>query len=408
MPSGFLLANFISVLYNNDMKKLFRLLLPVAALALFAVGCGSEGNEVYEFYTNIPDGQFTLLSKNYEAGEKILGFTAGNESDGEFTPPEGFTSKSQYYFQMSADAQLIVSLDFSAEGALEKYASFTQEVGTTLRTINKAISATEPNSDIYNFNSYDAGVKFEISKITYEVLTLALDIYNLTDGYYNPALYYNIEAYGFGNSHDLPENSADLPDDETIERYTDLAAHFGDIVLSEDNGKYYVKKPSYTVEVGGKSLSMKLDLGGIGKGYAVDCIDELFDKYGYNFGYFNFGSSSMLLKSNVLEGNYTVELINPRSKKRDGYIRVLARNEKLSTSGDNEQYYTIGGVRYCHIIDPTTGKPVQNGIMSATIIGGGAAEDDALTTAIMCMGKDKAIKFIQEKLTDRRVIFTVE
>ena len=65
-------------------------------------------------------------------------------------------------------------------------------------------------------------------------------------------------------------------------------------------------------------------------------------------------------------------------------------------------------MRYCHIIDPTTGKPVQSGIMSVTIIGGGAAEDDALTTAIMCMGKDKAIKFIEEKLTDRRVVFTVE
>ena len=44
--------------------------------------------------------------------------------------------------------------------------------------------------------------------------------------------------------------------------------------------------------------------------------------------------------------------------------------------------------------------------MSVSVIGGGAAEDDALTTAIMCMGKDRAIQFIQEKLTDRRVIFT--
>jgi thiamine biosynthesis lipoprotein len=78
----------------------------------------------------------------------------------------------------------------------------------------------------------------------------------------------------------------------------------------------------------------------------------------------------------------------------------------ISTSGDYEQYYIIDDVRYCHIIDPTTGKPVQTGIMTATIIGGSAAEDDALTTAIMTMGKDKAIEFINTKLSDRYVAFT--
>ena len=46
--------------------------------------------------------------------------------------------------------------------------------------------------------------------------------------------------------------------------------------------------------------------------------------------------------------------------------------------------------------------------MSATVIGGSAAEDDALTTAIMAMGKERAIKFVEEKLNDRKVIFTCE
>ena len=398
------------------MKKLFRLLLPVAAtFALFTAGCDTNGNNSnisdgqygYKFYTNIPDGQYTLLGNDYGAGEKIAGFT-DNKGEGEFTPPAGYTSKSQIYYQMFADAQLIVAADFSTQEAIEKYSKFTQEVGSTLDGINKAISATVSKSDINNFNRYDAGVKFEISEITYEVLSLALEIYSLTDGYYNPALYYNIQSFGFGGSYDFPESASDMPDDGAIAKYTDLATHFGDIRLEEAGGKYFVTKPEYTVEVESETLSMKLDLGGIGKGYAVDCIDELFDSYGYEYGLFNFGASSMLIKSNVQVGDYTIELVNPRSIKRDGYIRIPARNKKLSTSGDNEQYFMLDGVRYCHIIDPTTGKPVQRGIMSATVIGGGAAEDDALTTAIMCMGKDKAIKFIEEKLNDRMVIFTTE
>ena len=72
------------------------------------------------------------------------------------------------------------------------------------------------------------------------------------------------------------------------------------------------------------------------------------------------------------------------------------------------QYYIIDGVRYCHVIDPTTGKPVNNGIMSATVIGGTAAAGDALTTALMAMGKDKALNFIESKLQDVKVAFTYE
>ena len=389
------------------MKKLFRFLLPFAAVAMFLSGCNAKGKKEYSVYTNIPEGQYTLLDNGFQV-EQISGYTC-DAPDGEFTPPNGYDTKKQYYYEMFADAMLIVSADFSADGAAERYKQFTMEVGATLDSINKALSSTLTGSDINNFNSYDAGVQFEISKTTYDVLSIALEIHEFTDGYYNPALYYNIQAYGFGGSYDFPDSAADLPNDEKIAKYTDLATHFGDIQLTEEEGdKYFVTKPAYTVEVDGETLSMKLDLGGIGKGYAVDRIDGLYDKYGYEYGYFNFGASSMLLKSNVLEGNYTIELINPRSFKRDGYIQVPARNEKLSTSGDNEQYFMLDGVRYCHIIDPTTGKPVQRGIMSVTVLGGGAAEDDALTTALMCMGKDNAIKFIEEKLSDRRVVFTAE
>ena len=116
----------------------------------------------------------------------------------------------------------------------------------------------------------------------------------------------------------------------------------------------------------------------------------------------------MLLKSHPQSGDYTISLVDPRSFKHEGYINIPARNVTLSTSGDNEQYFEINGKRYCHIIDPFTGKPVQNGIMSATVLGGNAGENDALTTAIMCMSKETAIKFIEEKLTDKKVVFTYE
>jgi thiamine biosynthesis lipoprotein len=96
-------------------------------------------------------------------------------------------------------------------------------------------------------------------------------------------------------------------------------------------------------------------------------------------------------------------LTDPRNSSSD-FARVNVKDVNLSTSGDYVQYYEIDGVRYSHIIDPTTGSPIQTGIASVTIVGGDAAEDDALTTALSAMGKDKAMEFINAHLSDRMVI----
>ncbi len=387
----------------HSLKKLA--VLPavfISAAAFF--GCTQKQ---YSLYTNIPQSGYTVLDKNYKNVTQIAGYQHSDKiyNDEDTT---GFTTKRRLYFAMVAEAELIVMSDFSSEQATDRFDEFSKQVSTTLNSIDKALSTTVENSDISLFNKAEAGAELEINQITYNVLSEAKSVYNLTQGYYNPALYYNVIAYGFGGEEDRPQTSADLPSDETIGKYTDLASHFSEVQLAEREGRYYVTKPEYTVQVEDKTCSLKLDLGGIGKGYAVDRVDELFEEYGYKFGHFNFAASSMLVKSHPNLGAYNVSFIGPRSPSRDVYIQTTVRNEKISTSGDNEQFYIIDGVRYSHVIDPTTGKPVQTGIMSATVIGGGAARADALTTAIMAMGSERAIKFAEEKLTDVRVIFTCE
>ena len=386
------------------MKYLKRALLLLAcATLLICVGCKTE---TYYFYTNIPSGGFEISDKNYKLNAIIDGCTyvAPSYEVDKFE----YTVKNRQYWAMAANAEMVVAVDLSQEDAEDRYTQFYTAVGKALTDIDNALSSTIKTSDIYYFNEKGAGAEIEISEIAYTVLSTALKVYKMTDGYYNPALYYNIQAYGFGGAADYPHNAAQLPKDEDIANYTELAQSFGDISLREQGGKYYVKKPAKTVQVDGETLSLKLDLGGIGKGYAVDVIEELFKDFGYEYGYFNFAQSSMLVKSHITEGTFNIYLSGARSLARDPYMMVKVRNEKISSSGDDEKYYVLDGTRYCHIIDPTTGKPVQTGIMSATVIGGSAAEDDALTTAIMAMGKDKATQFIKEKLTDRRVVFTCE
>ena len=325
------------------------------------------------------------------------------------------TVRGHEFYAMNNVATVVVHDNFRVRENADKFNKFVAEASRLLNDIENSISATRTTSCIYKFNEAEAGARVQLDNHAYNVLSVAKSVYELTDGYYNPAVYYNVQAYGF-NGGEFPQTDADLPTDDEIQAYMDLYAHFSELELHSENDGYYAIKPEYTAEFGGKTLSMKLDLGGIGKGYAADCINELLDDYGYTQGYFNFGYSSIAFKKYKNNEGYNLSFINPRNIEKT-YVRTALSDVCVSSSGDYENYFTLGEgaeqVRYCHIFNPQTGKPIETGIMSATVIGGSAAENDALTTAIMAMGRDLAINFITETLSNsalpqRKVIFTYD
>lgn len=316
---------------------------------------------------------------------------------------------SPYFFAMAADAAYVLPASVRNSQENDCYALYG-ETRELLNALDGSLSLTVSSSYITKFNEAEAGEKVELDATAYEVFSLAAELYAVTEGYYNPAVYYSVCAYGFGGASETPKTEEDLPSDEVIGKYNGLAASFGQVVLSEENGRYYALKPAATVEIDGVSYSMKIDLGGLGKGYAVEKANALMDKHGIKYGYFTFGESSIAFKNYSGEGGeYTLGLTSPRyTTGKPQYVHTQIAGECLSTSGDNVQYYEIGGVRYCHVIDPVTGKPVQTGIMSATVIGASAARNDAYTTAIMAMGKEQAVKFINENLSAEKVFFTYD
>ncbi|MCD8286752.1 MAG: FAD:protein FMN transferase, partial [Clostridia bacterium] len=296
---------------------------------------------------------------------------------------------------------------------------------------------------VYRYNEAQPGDTVEIDKYTHDLLLEAVDLCGATDGYYNPAVYYSVTAYGFGEQEDAedgdssayPETAEDLPSAAEVAAYQDLAAYYEDhpdemkpFAKTDEDGveRYYITKPEKIVEVNGETLSMKIDLGGIGKGYATDFVSDLIDQYNvkypgdFRYGYFTFGSSSMAVKKfyNSDDGseNYTIGLTNPRDTS-DAFAQFTGKDLVLSTSGDYEQYYKIDGKVYCHIINPKTGMPIDTGtddvistnVVTVTIAGGSAVEDDAYTTALMAMGGQQAIDFINgsEYLKDKQIVMVV-
>ncbi len=316
---------------------------------------------------------------------------------------------SPFFFAMVADAAYVLPSTVKESQESDCYALYGETRGL-LNELDRSLSSTVSGSCISRFNGAAAGEKVELDEHAYQVFSLAMELYEITDGYYNPAVYYNVQAYGFGGATEMPKTEDDLPSDEVIAEYNVLSASFAQVELSEEGGRYYAVKPDTTVEIDGAVYSMKIDLGGLGKGYAVEKADGLMDKHNIKNGYFTFGESSIALKRfHDGDGNYTLGLSSPRyTAGKSQYAHTYVSDSRLSTSGDNVQYYEIGGVRYSHVIDPTTGKPVQTGVMSATVIGASAARNDAYTTAIMAMGKERAIEFINEYLSAERVFFTYD
>ena len=352
------------IYYNIPVKRIFRALCAILCAAASAM-CGCGGGEESE----AADYRYSTI------------------------------------YAMNTSALLVVYDDFSAPGAEEKFARFEGEARGIIAEVENSLSVSKEGSSVLAFNGAEAGAKVEIDVHAYEVLSAAERVYADTDGYYNPAVYYNVSAYGF-NGGTFPASEEDIPTDGEIAAYGEIYSRFGELTLTVEGDKYYAIKPSVTAEYGGTVYSMKVDLGGIGKGYAADLIDGLMDEYGYGCGYFSFGTSSIALKRFADGGDFTLGFTDPRAP-WDEYLSAPVSDRCISTSGDYENYFELGGKRYCHIFSPVTGRPVETGIMSATLIGGSAAENDAYTTAIMAMPPEKAAAFIAEKLSSRLAVFTL-
>ena len=310
----------------------------------------------------------------------------------------------------------VYTLDTSDE-EYQRFIALHEEITGLLTSLDSSMNIANENSYISQFNSAEAGSEIEIDYHTYQVLSIAIKMFEETDGYYNPGVYYSVDLYGFGvrsnneaRPYDRKDPTEELPDDRYVEAFCELGESFAEVAAYERGGKYYVSKPEKTVTVDGHTYSLAIDLGGIGKGYAIDIVDDMIDEAGFEYGYFNFGSSSQAIKGSPAKGGmFELSFQNPRKFLGVGYLVTKASNVAISTSGDYILSYTIDGTRYSHLINPKTGAPICTGIATATVLDGrdgegiySAAEADARTTALCAMGVDRAKKYMDE-LTEKGI-----
>ena len=150
--------------------------------------------------------------------------------------------------------------------------------------------------------------------------------------------------------------------------------------------------------------NQKIDLGGIAKGYILDKIIDILKEKNINSGIINLGGTIHVIGENDIGIRNPFKPIN--NKINDDYvIKVKLNNESIVTSGIYEQEAIIDGISYNHIINPKTGYPCNNNLISVTLIGDNACMMDAYATAIFNMNLNDSIKLLKKENIEGIFIF---
>lgn len=258
----------------------------------------------------------------------------------------------------------------------------TADVITALKDVEtNLISWTEEGSQIYKINQ-NAGSTTTVSDETAGYLKQVLDLSESSGGAMDPTMGKVIRLW------DIDGENPHVPAEDDLKS---LLADVGyDKVILNGND---VTMPE----------GVTLDLGAAGKGIGCDAAKKILDADKDVSGMIlNLGGSSVMSYGSKPDGSaWQVAVTDPRDTEGD-YLGVVTLNgtEFLSTSGDYEKYFIEDGIRYHHILDPSTGYPARSGLTSVTVVCDDGLDADGLSTACFVLGKDKAEELLKKYNAD--------
>ncbi|MFO7964978.1 MAG: FAD:protein FMN transferase [Desulfobacterales bacterium] len=266
------------------------------------------------------------------------------------------------------------------------------QIDEKLETLNHRFSNFIPESDISRFNrSADTETECALSPDFFYVMVQAKQIHKLSHGAWDGTVKPLVELWGFGSDDALKS----LPSREKI----------GEILKRTGFDRIELKKGGLLRKT---HPQVTLDLASIAKGYGVDAVSELLRSNGYHNFIVEIGGEVYASGVRKDKNLWRVGVNTPHKDAAfdDIHLTVELKNRAMATSGDYRNFTEIGGVPFSHIIDPRTGYPVKNGVVSASVISGNCTLADGLATALMVMGPNAGIEMI-DRITDTECLIIV-
>ena len=259
--------------------------------------------------------------------------------------------------------------------------------------LENKLSVTNPESEISKINS-SANNAIKISEDTLTLISTALDVNKKSGGAFDITIYPIVKLWGFTTGkYEVPNKEEILKNLEYVDS--------SNIKLDEKEGTVTVPE------------NIEIDLGGIAKGYAGKKAAEKIRSMGIESALLNLGGNIQTIGSKPDGSAWGVSICNPEDSSKQ-LCRIEVVDKAVVTSGGYQRYFEENGKSYHHIIDPKSGYPAENGLLSVTIVDEDGMLCDALSTTLFVLGKDKALEYCEKYgieailMTDDKKIYVTD
>ena len=276
----------------------------------------------------------------------------------------------------------LIKVEGNAQGTTYHISYFSDDevnhkiaIDSLLKEIDASMSTWLPTSIISRINNNDTSVT--VDQYFIDVFKKSLEVSQKTDGLFDVTVGPLVNSWGFGITKKHTQDSSTI----------DSLLHFvGYKMLKLEGNKIIKAKPE-----------IKIDFNAIAQGYSVDVLANYFESKGIDNYLVELGGE-LKAKGKKDNENWKVGIDKPdeiatAERKLEAIINL--DNKALATSGNYRKFYEENGQKFSHIIDPRTGYPARQNLLSATVIADDCITADAYATAFMVMGLQKSIQFLE-------------
>lgn len=258
-------------------------------------------------------------------------------------------------------------------------ASVNAAVLDAFEIVNRSMNHYAPDSLLTEFNGLNALELIEVDWDFTYVLESAIDISLRSDGAYDPTVSPAVELWGFG-----PSGPAEIPSASQIAE------------VSQSVGLQGLVWDPTTRSLMKRTADVRLDFSSIAKGYAVDLAADALDELGIANFMLEVGGEIQVRGQNPEGGYWRLAIERPDPAGGRTMIEAIAvTNLGVATSGDYRNYFTQDGIRYSHLIDPRTIRPIEHDLVSVTVTHPSTMIADAWATALMIGGTEQAMELAE-------------
>ena len=262
----------------------------------------------------------------------------------------------------------------------------TEVFGTVIRSVSameNVLSVTKEESAVALLNRGEAVTPPEDLRM---LLEKSMDLSQRTDGCLDPTIYPLVKLWGFTTGEYR------VPEENELQK---ALKSVGIQHISFDNDTVSLKNGA------------QLDFGAVAKGYAAEVCADLIREAGCS-GILTLGGNIQTVGEKPDGSDWRIGITDPEQPDASIAALSLRGSHAVVTSGGYQRYFEENGVRYSHIIDPSTGYPTQKGLSSVTVVADSGFLADGLSTALYVMGLEEATEFWRESEDFEMVLITQE